>query len=827
MAMAFDEFVQRVIDSCVLSAAEVTTYVESMPADGKPTDGEQLAHRMVTDKKLTAYQSQVLLSGKGSPLVLGNYVILGKLGQGGMGMVLKAEHKRLKRLVAIKVMSPTAVKTPDALKRFHREVEAAAKLRHPNVVATDDADEAKGTHFLVMEYVDGSDLSAVVRKQGPLPVEKAVQCIIQAAQGLEFAHKRGVIHRDIKPANLLLDNEGNVKILDMGLARIDDSVGGSSEGAGLTSTGTIMGTVDYMSPEQAMDTKHADARSDIYSLGCSLYYLLTAKCLYEADTMMKKLMAHQNAPIPQPMELRGDIPPGVDAVFQKMVAKKPEQRFQSMTEVIAALESCLNGAGDGPGMQILLPAGSSQSSFSLHAGAGSATNVAPARSVQATTTHIPAEQAESATMISGAMSRTTTLKSATVTNEVKSSQATASPSIQSPWWKDRRVTVGSAGAALAILVAAFIFTRPAVETSNALIKPTQGHVVASPARQDLSANAPVVAVPVKEPLPAQAPFTSSQARDFQEAWAKYLGTTVETTNTVGTKMILIPPGEFLMGSSDAQVDVIMKQAEGTEAAARSSLIRSLETPQHRAVVTRPFRLGRTEVTVAEFRAFVTDTGYVTDAERFGSSNSSDQVVPSTIPEAPFRTTWKAPGYDVNESFPVTQVSWNDAKAYCQWLSNQEKTTYRLPAEAEWEFACRAGTDTQYSFGDDPSDFDPHGWHLGNANFNCHSVAEKQPNAFGLCDMHGNLEEWCGTEFHRHGDLKKSPDIPGSASKTVYAVRGGHWYMHQILNRSSFRGDGPATLRYNTLGFRIAQDIDVGVATGQTGVKIESSGELVK
>lgn len=341
MALSSEQFLNQIVASGLLTQEEVTAFVDTLSPERQPKDGEQLARELVRQKKLTKYQAEQIYAGKGKTLILGNYVVLDKLGQGGMGVVLKAEHKRLKRLVALKVMSPNLVKTPDALKRFHREVEAAAKLRHPNVVATDDADEAKGTHFLVMEYVQGSDLSELVKKNGPFTVSQAVQCILQAARGLEYAHKQSVVHRDIKPANLLLDISGTVKILDMGLARIEGDTGNQSE---LTSTGAVMGTVDYMAPEQAMSTKHADARSDIYSLGISLWYLLTGRCAYDGDTLMSKLLAHRDAPIPSLASLDRKIPAALDGVFRKMVAKNAHERYQTMTEVIRDLENCSGGS---------------------------------------------------------------------------------------------------------------------------------------------------------------------------------------------------------------------------------------------------------------------------------------------------------------------------------------------------------------------------------------------------------------------------------------------------------------------------------------------------
>lgn len=342
MALTVDQFVKHLADSGLMTAEEIKAFQSDLPPDKNPKDGQELARELLRQKKLTKFQAEAVYQGKTKSLVLGNYVLLEKIGAGGMGQVFKAMHRRMERVVAVKVLPPAVTKDENAVKRFHREVKAAAKLSHPNIVTAYDADESNGVHFLVMECVEASDLSSIVKKGGPLPVGTAVGCILQAAKGLEYAHKKGVVHRDIKPANLLLDNEGVVKILDMGLARIEEGPGAAQQAgaAGLTNTGQIMGTIDYIPPEQALNTKLADHRADIYSLGCSLYYLMGGKALYGGETVMEKLLAHREKPIPSLRDLQQDAPNALDAVFKKMVAKEPEDRYQSMTEVIAGLQAC-------------------------------------------------------------------------------------------------------------------------------------------------------------------------------------------------------------------------------------------------------------------------------------------------------------------------------------------------------------------------------------------------------------------------------------------------------------------------------------------------------
>jgi serine/threonine protein kinase len=347
MAVNVEGFLKHLGDCGLLSSDDVLALRTKIPPEQHAEDAQSLAKELVRQKRLTLFQANALYHGKPQGLILGNYVMLDKIGSGAMGMVFKAEHRRMKRVVAVKVLPPTSMKDTDVVRRFHREVEAAAKLSHPNIVAAHDADDHKGIHFLVMEYVDGQDLARHVEEHGTMAVEAALDCVLQAARGLEHAHERGVVHRDIKPANLLMDKSGVVKVLDMGLARLCEPAGATAETdiaqvTALTQCGNIMGTVDFMSPEQAIDSRSVDAFSDIYSLGCTLYFLLVGKSVYDGETVMARIFAHRDAPIPSIRHTRADVPLQIDAIFQKMVAKTKADRYPSMTEVIQDLGNWRN-----------------------------------------------------------------------------------------------------------------------------------------------------------------------------------------------------------------------------------------------------------------------------------------------------------------------------------------------------------------------------------------------------------------------------------------------------------------------------------------------------
>lgn len=301
-------------------------------ADQTPADAAQ---DLVSRGLLMPLQAELLLRGEARACVLaGRYRLLEKLGEGGMGIVYRAWDERLGRDVAIKVLPGSVAADEKAVARFKREAKALARVAHPNIVQAFDADEDAGRQFLVMEYVEGRDLLRVVTEAGRMSPTQVADFGFQAALALEHAHRRGLVHRDVKPGNLLLTADGRIKLLDLGLARfVQDRVPAGS----VTMAGVGIGTPDYMAPEQFRDGRIADARSDIYSLGCTLYHLLTGHVPFPTASLSEKYELHRSAQ-PTPIEQEcPEVPAGLVAVVQKMMAKRPDQRYQAAREVADAL----------------------------------------------------------------------------------------------------------------------------------------------------------------------------------------------------------------------------------------------------------------------------------------------------------------------------------------------------------------------------------------------------------------------------------------------------------------------------------------------------------
>ncbi|MGE3808074.1 MAG: serine/threonine-protein kinase, partial [Gemmataceae bacterium] len=345
------EFVAAVRQSQVLEPDQLD---ELAALAAKVNDPRELARQAMKHNWLTPYQVNQISLGKGSDLVLGQYLLLERLGEGGMGQVFKARQRRLDRIVALKIIRKEKLDNPKAVDRFKREIRAAGKLSHVNIVMAFDADQVGQTHFFAMEYVPGIDLSRLVKEHGPFPLEAAVEYTRQAALGLQHAFERGLVHRDIKPANLLITPPpartdrgirwgGQLKILDMGLARLNENRSEDELASRLTQEGTVMGTPDFIAPEQAMNSNTADIRADLYSLGCTFYFILTGKVPFPGGTMMEKIIRHRSEPFVPIELLRADLPKSIVAVINRLLTKKPEDRYQTPAELADALQAAMRG----------------------------------------------------------------------------------------------------------------------------------------------------------------------------------------------------------------------------------------------------------------------------------------------------------------------------------------------------------------------------------------------------------------------------------------------------------------------------------------------------
>ncbi len=345
MGISIEQAADSILRAGLLDDTALSQARDELHTSGQPPEGDRLLDHLRQSGRLTSWQAKQVRRGRSGELVLGRYVVLSRVGRGGMGAVYKAEHRKMKRLVAIKTIRKELA-TPEFITRFRREIEAAARLVHPNIVAAYDADECELGDFLVMEFVDGSDLRRLVEKTGPLSVTDAVSVLLQTAQAMSYSHRLGIVHRDIKPANLMRDINGVTKVSDLGLARVIEPGGRSDAGSGLTEAGIVAGTVDFMPPEQAQDASTVDHRADIYSLGCTFYFLMTGVPPFEGGTVVDRILKHREM---DPPSLVGHVPgttAELDLVFQRMLAKSRDERFQSMDELIAAMDAVNSSPGD-------------------------------------------------------------------------------------------------------------------------------------------------------------------------------------------------------------------------------------------------------------------------------------------------------------------------------------------------------------------------------------------------------------------------------------------------------------------------------------------------
>lgn len=345
-----DSFLDLLRQSGLVSDDQMLALQEEFSGDGAKPDGvRELTDELVKREILTRWQADMLLKGKHRGFHLGPHRILRPLGQGGMSKVFLAEHEMMRRRCAIKVLPSKYQADPDLLARFHIEARAIAALDHPHIVRAYDFNKSvrygKEIHYLVMEYIEGPDLRRLVDEQGPLDFRKAADFIAQAADGLVHAHQAGFVHRDIKPANLLVDENGILKILDLGLARVTFE----GEQPWQTSEGepSAVGTADYVAPEQVADSRNVDGRADIYGLGHTFYFLLTGRRPFPKSTLVELLMAHRREQ-PEPIgKFRPDVPLELIEIVERMTAKEPIQRFQTAQEVADKLQAWLNDSAGG------------------------------------------------------------------------------------------------------------------------------------------------------------------------------------------------------------------------------------------------------------------------------------------------------------------------------------------------------------------------------------------------------------------------------------------------------------------------------------------------
>jgi formylglycine-generating enzyme required for sulfatase activity/tRNA A-37 threonylcarbamoyl transferase component Bud32 len=729
-----------------------------------------------------------------------------------MGVVYLAQNKLMGRKEVLKVVSRELMDRRGVLDRFLREIRNAAQLHHTNIVTAYSAIRAGETVAFAMEHVEGEDLASYVKTQGPLPVAHACYFAYQAALGLQYAHEKGMVHRDIKPGNLILARQGRravVKVLDFGLAKASRE---ERVDKGLTHEGQMLGTPDYIAPEQSLDATKADIRADIYSLGCTLYYLLTGGPPFQAPSLYEVLQALHSQEA-KPLNLvRAEVSPELAAVVSKMMAKDPKSRYQTPIEVAQAIKPFFKTA---PGEQAARTASPSRTMQPGSDLAEARPNAAPTDAVAgvAPTPTIAAESFRADAEWMDPLVRVEDDAFPTLATPV----AATARGVRAFWLSTAIAAVLLVGLAIAWAAGTRDFEAmhatltledvpaDAVVEIDGERKPVESSAVK---QRQIAIKAGKHAVVVKhggeillaETIAAEAgrPHRLSlprrkavlpDRRETRTSEPKLLDTW--TSPSTGMAFVRIEGGQFLMGSPDSDSD-----ADDNE------------KPQHKVRI-RPLYLGVTEVTQAQYAAVMGKNPSWFRPDRKAMSKLEGQAT---------------------HRHPVEYITWSDAVKFCNAMSaadglapyydfqgndqfpevaipDRGGTGYRLPTEAEWEYACRAGTSTKYSFGNDPSKIGEYAWTGENSLSQSHPVRQKLPNPFGLYDMHGNVWEWCWDGYdpgYYRNSAELDPAGPESAKNRV--ARGGCWLNQPgSYCRSAVRSEHEPGKRFGSAGIRVARN----------------------
>jgi len=794
---------------------------------------------------------------------LGEFKIIRLLGVGGMGRVYLAEQAGLEREVAVKILPERMMEDPSTIDRFEREAKLAAKLTHSNIGHVYMIGSEDDVHYVAMELISGGDVAGMMRERKRIPVDEAAEILRQALLGVACAHGSGIVHRDIKPQNLMMSADGTVKVTDFGLARAVEAH------SSLTASGTVLGTPLYMSPEQAHSQK-VDGRTDIYALGATFYHMICGRPPFEGDTPISVMFKHVGEPLTSPKEIDRGIPEELCAIVEKMMAKKPDDRYQTCEEVLQDLmpfcqahpvpflkpmkmdEETSSEAlprfeeeEETPG-RAPLPDERPDKTLAVSEGEGETEDRFPSIEVKEGSEALPRFEEQDKTpgraplpegeetpgrapLPEEGIDRAAETQAAPPDySEVVKAEPEDKPkkkakkkkkkkpkepepvpepapeedalreaqtqisksherrlgspgrrrrtAVQEAQARKRLALFGGAVAAAALVIGLvyWIANRPPSERP----KPTPR---TTPTTITQTAVSPVVAERRAPTIYTQWPFDAVEARRRQEETARDLGLPVEKTiklpGDVEVPLVLIPAGEFEMGISEDEVEALTSNFTDNKWFLPNV---TSQAPRHKVRITKPFYLGRYEVTQSQWRAIVAE-----NPSKFRDRKDSD-------------------------TRPAESVSWDDIhKKFLPKMQPhaEEGWRFRLPTEAEWEYACRAGTATKFYFGDSSAPLTDHGWFKSNSGEETHQVGTRKSNAWGLYDMHGNVWERC-QDYFGPDYYKTSPaDDPVNTKEDNFRIiRSGAWMNHSGFLPSAYRSRCEPRDRSDFFGLRLVLEI---------------------